>query len=54
MQNIVKILIAVSFLFTMGNTSDIDVNKIVLQANKKSKNISIEVFSEDLEFEKDD
>ena len=45
MQNIVKILIAVSFLFTMGNTSDIDVNKIVLQAKKESKKILIFVHS---------
>lgn len=45
MQNIVKILIAISFLFTMGNTSDIDVNKIVLQAKKESKKILIFVHS---------
>lgn len=45
MQNIVKILIAVSFVFTMGNTSDIDVNKIILQAKEESKKILIFVHS---------
>ncbi len=45
MQNIVKILIAISFLFTAGNTSDIDVNKLLLQTKENSKKILVFVHS---------
>lgn len=44
-RNIVKILIAISFLFTTGNASDIDVNKLLHQAKENSKKILIFVHS---------
>ena len=36
-----KILIAISFLFTIGNASDIDINKLLYQSKENSKKILI-------------
>ncbi len=39
MQNIIKILVTLSFLFSFGNASDIDVNKILEEAKQENKQI---------------
>ena len=39
MLNLLRILIAISFLSTISYTNNIDVNKIIIQAKQKNKNL---------------
>ena len=39
MQNIIKILITLSFLFSFGYTSDIYINKVLIEAKQNNKQI---------------